>query len=428
MLAGLGMQSAFAASWYVDGKDGWDGNNGSRYSAFKSVWKAWSKAQPGDTVFLMPTTTYGPIWLGGKSGYAGKPITLKGYGSGSNMTKVSGEYKNAGVMIEKGKRYINIENLNVTAPGHGNYAGHSAIHLLGNQHITIRGNYVHNSGCAGIQTMHSDYITISNNRVAYNAKDTYKNIFCSGISNHENLDSDSNTGTKMTITNNVVYGNTNTRWSGCTSPCVHSDGNGIIIDDTRRTQTDYKKYRGRTLIKNNIVVGNGGRGVHIYSSDNVDVYNNTVYMNNRDPYLSAWRAGEIMAIKSGGINVYNNIAHTDAKYVSSLAGELVSISVEYASGGAINVDHNLTYNSKNDWDKRFYSKANSTSVSFGSSNRFGNPKFRNPGTDMSWADMRVNDGSPAYKFYSPSFTVPTQDFLNKNRYSPVTAGAYQYAW
>lgn len=424
-LTGLFMQGAFAASWYVDGKYGSDSNYGSSSSPVRTVHRAWSKAQPGDTVYLKPTVTYGSIWLGGKSGYAGKPITLKGAGTGSGMTKVSGGYTRPGIMVEKGRSYINIQNLNVTAPGHGSYAGHSGIHLPGNRHIQILGNYVHGSGCSGVQTTHSDYITISGNRITRNAYDTYNRIYCSGISMHNNLDSDGNTGTKMRVMNNIVYGNMNKPWSGCSS-CYHSDGNGIIVDDSRRTQTDYKKYRGRTLIQNNIVVGNGGRGVHIYSSDNVDVYNNTVYMNNRDPKVSAWRPGEIMAIKSGSVNIFNNIAHTDAKYVSSRAGELVSISIEYASGGGINVNHNLMYNSRGDHGNRTFTQSNSTSVNIGSSNRFGNPKFKNEGTDMSWADMRVYSGSPAFKFYSPSYTVPKTDFLYKNRYSPVTAGAYQY--
>src|SRR6476469_4941698 len=78
--AALGMQSAFAWDIYVDGKYGSDNNNGSRYSAYKTVRRAWSAANAGDTVHLLPTTTYGYIWLSGKSGYAGKTITLKGGG------------------------------------------------------------------------------------------------------------------------------------------------------------------------------------------------------------------------------------------------------------------------------------------------------------------------------------------------------------
>ncbi|MGN6389951.1 MAG: hypothetical protein ACTHL1_10595 [Burkholderiaceae bacterium] len=426
-VAALGMHSALAADWYVDGKYGSDSHSGSRYSPFKSVWKGWSRAQPGDTVHLLPTITYGPIWLGGKSGYSGKNITLKGDGSSSNMTKVSGNWQNHAIVLENGRHHITIQNLDVTAPGHSGNGPYSAILAPRNHHIWILNNYTHDAGCAGIQTTNSDYITISGNRVANNSKDTKNYIYCSGISNHENLDVDGNTGTKMWITNNVIWGNTNKPTPGCWgSKCYDSDGSGIIVDDSRRTQSDWKKYRGATLIQNNVIAGNGGRGVHVYSSDNVRIYSNTMYQNNRDPHESGWHPGEISVVKSGGVNIYNNILHTDGNYNNSQTGNRVSLSVMYASGGAISADYNLMYNWKNDWNLRTYAGSNNTSVHIGGNNRFGNPYFKSPNNNASWANFRVTGGSKAYSFWSPSWSFPTTDFLGWKRSSPVTAGAYQY--
>ncbi|MGN6702886.1 MAG: hypothetical protein ACTHKB_07975 [Burkholderiaceae bacterium] len=155
-IAAFGMHGAFAADWYVDGKYGNDSSSGSSSAAFKTVWKAWSRAQPGDTVHLRPTITYGPIWLGGKSGYSGKNITLKGDGSSSNMTKVSGNWQNHAIVIEDNRSYITIQNLDVTAPGHSSNSPYSAILVPRNHHVWVLNNYTHDAGCAGIQTTNSD--------------------------------------------------------------------------------------------------------------------------------------------------------------------------------------------------------------------------------------------------------------------------------
>lgn len=419
------MQSAYAASWYVDGKYGNDYNSGSNWSAFKSVRKAWSKAKPGDTVYVKPTTTYGPIWLGGKSGYSGKYITLKGAGSYSNKTKVSGMWKNQGIMVEKGRSYIRIENFDVTAPGHGTYP-YAAILIPGNHHIEILNNYTHDAGCSGIQTTHSDYLTIRGNRVAYNAKDNHGSVYCSGISTYGNKDIDSNTGDKIVISHNAVYGNTNTKSSSCSWPCTNPDGNGIIIDDGRRTQTDWKAYRGRTKIFNNVIVHNGGRGIHIYRSDNVNVFGNTTYQNNRDPNEGSWRPGEVMVNDGGSVNIYNNIFHTDGKYNNQHTGERVSVSIQNSKkGGSINVDYNLLYNWKNSGYLKTFVRNNTVNVNIGGNNRFGNPRFKNPGSSLSWADFRPAWGSPAFSFYGPWWSKPANDFKWATRWNPFTAGAYQ---
>jgi parallel beta-helix repeat protein len=424
-LAFFAMSGAHAANWYVDGKSGRDYNSGSRYSPYKTVRKAWSRAQPGDTVHVLPTTTYGPIWLGGKSGYSGKYITLKGAGSSSNMTRVSGQWKNQGIMVEKGRSHIRIQNFNVTAPGHGSYP-FSAILIPGNHHIEILNNYTHNSGCSGIATTHSDYITIRGNRVAYNSKDTHGRVYCSGISNYGNKAIDGNTGTKMIISHNAVWSNTNTKSSSCSWSCTNPDGSGIIVDDSRRTQTDWRAYRGRTLIQNNVLVNNGGRGIHIYRSDNINVFANTTYLNNRDPNEGSWRPGEITVNDSGGVNVYHNIFFTDGKYNNKYTGERVSVSVQNnRKGGAINVDHNLLYNWRNSGYLKTYKKNNSVPVNIGGNNRFANPRFKNPGSSLSWADFRPSWGSPAFNFYGPSWTKPSNDFRYKSRWNPFTAGAYQ---
>lgn len=417
------LHSALAAHWYVDGKYGSNSNNGSSSYPFANVWRAWSAAAPGDTIHLKPTVTYGYIYLSKKSGYAGKPITIQG-DSSTNQTKISGSGSNYGIMVD-GAHYLAFKNLNVTAPGSGTYAGWSAIYVKNAHHVSISDSVFHNSGCAGIQTQHSDHITLERNQVFGNAKIVKNSVFCSGISMHWNKDFDTYTGTKMIIRNNVVYGNTNIK--AC-STCTNSDGSGIIIDDSRRTQLDYKAYKGGHLIENNVVFNNGGRGLHIYKSDRVVVRSNTFYHNNRDYAEGAWRPGEVSAIASGSTFIHNNIFFSTGSSGTSTTGAHVSISVQDShSGGSHNIDHNLNYNSKGLTSLQTYFRNNSVAVNYGGNNRWGNPWFKSATVDASAADFRPAAGSPAYNFFSPAWSYPATDLKGISRTSPVTAGAYQRA-
>ena len=58
----------------------------------------------------------------------------------------------------------------------------------------------------------------------------------------------------------------------------NSDGSGIIID------WGFNEPSGRTLLRNNIVYNNGGRGICLTGSSNVVVVNNTLYDNAWCPY------------------------------------------------------------------------------------------------------------------------------------------------
>lgn len=175
-----------------------------------------------------------------------------------------------------------------------------------------------------------------------------------------------------------------------------------------------------------MIVHNGGRGIHTYRSDNVDVFGNTTYQNNRDPNEGSWRPGEVMVNDGGKVNIYNNIFHTDGKYNNKYTGERVSVSIQNSKkGGSINVDYNLLYNWKNSGYLKTYVRNNTVHVNVGGNNRFGNPRFKNPGSSLSWADFRPAWGSPAFNFYSPWWSKQTNDFKWDARWNPFTAGAYQ---
>lgn len=432
LLAGA-TQTAGAADYYVDGANGLDTNAGTSDYPFQTPWKAWTVAVAGDTIHLKPTITYGPLWFGPTGtrphltgGAPGAPITIRGTGSGSGMTKISGKGVNFGLMLDN-TAHMRLENLDVTAPGHGQMSGWSAFYIKNSHHIDVRNNHAHDAGCAGIQAHHADYVHIIGNRVAGNAKIVHNNIFCSGISNHENKNFDGNIGVRMEVSNNIVYGNTNIKPVDCTGSCTNSDGNGIIIDDTRRQQTDGVAYLGATLVDNNVVFNNGGRGLSIYLSDNVTARGNTFYYNNKDPDLGAWRPGEMHVESSGGIKLYGNIAFSAGAAGTSLTGAHVAISIQNSSGAPLAADDNLSFNPQNNSALHFYERYNSTTVTFGSVNKWGNPQHVAASLDPAVADFRVKSTSPALGYSSPANTFPAIDYLYTKRSSPHTAGAYHVA-
>jgi hypothetical protein len=108
---------------------------------------------------------------------------------------------------------------------------------------------------------------------------------------------------RIVVRRNLSYGNHQkvpSREIGSERP---TDGNGIIVDSNHDTGYPY-----RTLVENNLVVGNGGTGIHSYRSSHVDIVNNTSYGNGRNP---AQDGGEILAIASSDVRIANNIAQAE---------------------------------------------------------------------------------------------------------------------
>lgn len=431
LLLSAALPSAKAADYYVDGIYGLNTNAGTSEYPFQTPWKAWTMATGGDTIHIRPTTLYGPLWFGptaerpgATGGSPGAPVTIRGTGTGSDLTKISGKGMNFGLMLDK-SAYVRIENLDITAPGHGDLSGWSAVYIKNSHHVEVKGIYAHDAGCSGIQTHHADYVRVIGNRVANNAKVVHNNVYCSGISQHDNRNTDTNTGVKMEVSHNIVHGNTNIKPADCTDRCTNSDGNGIIIDDSRRLQTsDKEAYLGRTLVDNNVIFGNGGRGLSIYQSDNVTARGNTLYHNNRDPDLGAWRPGEVHVNKSGGVDLFNNIFFSAGSAGTSLTGTHVAISIQNSSGAPIKVDYNLSFNSQGDKSRHYYLQNNVTTVTIGGSNKWSNPQHQSPSTDPAIADFRVKSNSSALGFSSPPGTYPEVDYLYVPRTQPITVGAY----
>lgn len=347
-----------ATNYYVS-PTGDDANDGlTTTTAFATPQHAADLTVAGDTVNIMSGTyrndfTWQDLLYISRSGAAGAPIVYRGFGAGRPLLEFNGWH---GIKLEGGVSYVVLEGLDVRGnnanilladaldqPGgcndptgspdgffNGNGIASDGRFQGKNHHITVRDCRVWECAGVGISAIHTDYVTIENCEVWDNA--WYAIYGTSGISIYQPYNFDADPGARIVIRNNRVYGNRMfVPWID--APCAITDGNGIIIDDARNTQNGSTNgvYTGRTLIENNVVYDNGGRGIHVFESDRVDILNNTVVNNGASPEISD---GEITAIFADDVNVFNNI-------MVARTGEKVNTAV----GTNIVFDYNLHSNS-----------------------------------------------------------------------------------
>jgi parallel beta-helix repeat protein len=145
-------------------------------------------------------------------------------------------------------------------------------------------------------------------------------------------------------------------------------------------------YSGRTYIANNVVHDNGGRGIHLYRSEHIDMVNNTSWndMLSDSDYI---RAGQIDALQCGDVNLVNNV-------VVNLNGK----DVTFDDGNRY--DHNL-------WD--------GARVSFkGNQDIAGQARLIDPAN----GNFAPGTGSPALRSATATL-APADDFFG----NPRPAGA-----
>lgn len=335
-----GLARVYAAGriYYVDhdnGSDSYDGLSVSK--SFRTLNYAAGKTRPGDTVYILGgtyTETDGQavLHIQNSGSEAEGYITFKAYENHKPVIHATDGWDHVRV---EGACYIRIEGLTVQGNTSGishetameeyryylnckqnnlpvdwnrvDYVNTNGITIKSNSagdiphHIEVRNNTVYECPGGGIVTTAGDYITIEDNVSHDNC---FRNFYASsGISLFHVQDVDDNTGFKNFIRHNISYNNVNyIPWADHGDGTQLSDGNGIIVDDNKNTQINKAPYNGKTKVENNIVYGNGGAGIQVFSSRNVDVVNNTSYCNSRNLDY-----GEIYANSSDFVNIVNNI-------------------------------------------------------------------------------------------------------------------------
>jgi parallel beta-helix repeat protein len=347
--------------YYVSGK-GSDRNDGTTpQTAFRNIQTAANLTNPGDTVYVMNGTytkadPNSDLVNISRSGTPDAWITYKAFPGHTPKLKsknwsaigIQASYIVVdGFLMEGNNKNITLETAiaeqnNINNPlTSGNGIGVVRSDDGANpHHVIIRNNTVYNFGGGGIYTYGADYVTIENNIVHNNA--LYSPYANSGISLYQSWDFDDNMGYKMIVRGNVSYNNQNLIPFFASAPeekdRTITDGNGIIIDDSLNTQNGSTAgvYGGRTLVENNLVYNNGGRGIHVFESEHVDIVNNTTYRNSRHPKILE---GEITVLDSEGITndvrVLNNIIYAKTGRPANTVSQK-SINVLY--------DYNLVFN------------------------------------------------------------------------------------
>ncbi|SEL15346.1 Por secretion system C-terminal sorting domain-containing protein [Aquimarina amphilecti] len=296
-------------TYYVSSQNGNDNNSGLEQNlAFKSIQKAVNSVNEGDTVKILSgiytgenDSPWSEIFMS-ISGSEEKYITFSGVpdAQGKLPTIVSASVKGIDLL---GSSYLIIENLEfvpadedvkgmINDPSFGLelWRARRAIGIdNGSHHIIIRNNYVHDFPGNGIAIGGSEVVLIEGNLVEHCAFQSQNGN--SGISSYQpaNLNVSSfpdYPNHRIIYKNNVSRYNVNLRGFLGGGNRI-TDGNGIIVDDHIQDQKENGvPYNSRTLLIGNVCYGNGGQGINVFSSDNVDVYNNTLFDNAQSTRIS----------------------------------------------------------------------------------------------------------------------------------------------
>jgi parallel beta-helix repeat protein len=298
---------------------------GTKSKPFATIPQALAVVQPGDTILVADGEYRDPkgieiltsgrpdAWIKLKAAPGARPRLISSYWSG--------------IEIRSGVAYIEISGFDlrwvadpaVKSRDGGAIHGSGIAMMYGTHHVRVLDNIVQGFGTGGIITLDCDYIHIEGNIV----HDTCKTSPYGGsaISLCRAFDFDQGQGYRNVIRGNVLYDNelqvVTQVTSGGTGRTL-TDGNGIIIDVFNKSRANpliphgldrtgpLAPYTGRTLVENNLIYNNGGRGIHVFRSSYVDVLHNTTYMNQKSADINA---GEYTAIESSHVVFANNIGY-----------------------------------------------------------------------------------------------------------------------
>ena len=392
---------------YYVATNGSNSGNGSTESPWKTINHAMSaNLRPGDEVVVRPGTYNESVNIT-RDGSADGYVTLRSEVPGEALIRPPSSAWNA---ISVNADYIVVEGFDIGgARGDGIEANN--VH-----HIVFRDNVVHDNGESGIQTNWSEFITIEGNTTYGNASSGWY----SGISLFENrnITGDTTTqGFRTIVRENVSYDNV-------TYGGAHTDGNGIIIDDFQNSYgSSYggsgpiTNYNFPTLVENNLVYNNGGKGIQILLSDNVTVRNNTAWHNNLDNQNDGTWRGEISNSQSSNNTFINNIAVADPTVNRNNTAIDNTSHSGYRNQNVVWED-NLTFNGATG-QTSVRTDGNNAMPSASNGNLLGvDPRFVDPEN----GDFRLEPGSPAAGIgYQYDGAGPTPEPVPEPNTAPVAA-------
>lgn len=214
-------------------------------------------------------------------------------------------------------------------------------------HFQALNNLVHDCGGEGIGALYKDWYWIIGNTTYNNAH--FNGYQMSGISIYEPravsytpTAADTSATYHIIVKNNLTHDNGEWFVSGS-----HTDGNGIILDDFRNSQSGNAAYPYKSLVQGNVSYNNGARGVHLFFTDNVTVDSNVAYNNNLDTAINGTWRGELSNAFGSNNSWTNNQASTTSVSTDDRA---YNTAVLDGHSGAANV--NVTWTNNANFDTR----------------------------------------------------------------------------
>lgn len=424
---------AQAATYYVNPSSGNDSANGSSSSPWRTINKAKSSVNAGDTVILMPGS-YGSVTFGSsdRRGTSSSYITYRSSSphqarfsrilfSGSTDFYITVEgldventgANDAAIKVENG-RYVRVINCKAhgrsggAGPTWANiyiksgrnvliedcevyYSGKSAhgIQMETADTVTVRGCHVHDIVSSGIRTSDGQNYVFEYNIVHDQRADWDPSVHGSGFSIHSH---------NTTIRGNIIYNYGNTRpirfyqsWAGANGYKNMLVENNLVyeIPDWPGTQwwTEFIDVGPNNVIRNNTFIGD----VTITFASNADGSGLSVYNNIITGKLQLESTGKWAKVKHGG-NVMNQLAASGCGWMC------------------------------------FYDNINSSG-----SNKIGGINFNSGFFRTGAAEYPYTNGYPfqlasgaAAVNYSVSSQAPSTDLLKRGRVGTPDAGCFEY--
>ena len=272
-------------------------------------------------------------------------------------------------------------------------------------HIVVRNNLVYNMPGYAIGGQHADWLTFENNRARNSAWYTPYGSSPMGVLMAKDVDTNTS-AYKIIFRGNQISDSGNLFPCNCYSYIQPTDGNGLILDLFRSTEGGLPAYAGRSLITNNLIHNNGGRGIHIFKSQNADIVFNTLVRNNT---IAITGDGELSSQLSRNVRAYNNIvvARTDRPtHVISF----VNAAAKLADGASIDFNHNIIFGGN---PAAPQIAITATQGGLRTNNRLNlDPGFS---TNSGTGAFRLRANSPAVNSAWSGVTPPTRDFFSAPR-------------
>lgn len=453
-----------ATNYYVS-NTGDDLNLGTQAQPWKTIQRSTqTPVAAGDTIYVRGGTYIVlndtlPIRIS-RSGSAGNYISYKAYGIDDagipdETPIIYGNYPDymdqvfAGFDVINSASYIHIEGFAIE----GFRAGLSC--KASSHHVTFKNNILRYNSSSGISSSNSgspqscDYMLIVGNDIhdnGYFRDGTVANGqglgWGSGISINTHAVPyifGSNLNEFHTvIRNNRIYHNYDGTGGDTDAWTVadHTDGNGIILDLAGNLPP--------TLIENNLIFDNGGRGFHPLGARNVWFVGNTLYRNGFDPYFPGPHA-EIMGrsavynaltLPLQNIHIINNLVvprsvesgESNITYYPNFFDTSTGNPYPAVDPAEIHASYNIWYGGT--WSP-VYSTKGTNYIEIDPANVAYNTFFVNPSINPANANFDLLTGASAINAGTSNFDAPINASLQMTDYDGVTRppnydiGAYE---